>query len=159
MESQDIERELFELARDWMPQSKLKILPGHQSRSTDASLGKQYREYKEKKKSVLIQLFRCQLHRGCRAGIRILEGPDRCGEDNANSHDEDSAKYLKQDQIVAVADAVTLVGRSTPAQHAACRKPNQAYRAAPPPLYAACCTRFDSEGAVDCQATGRLQYR
>jgi hypothetical protein len=102
MEPQDIERELFKLARDWMPQSKLKILPGHQSRPTDASLGKQYREYKAKKKSVLIQLFRCQFHHrcGCQAGIRVMEGPaymqlDRCGEDNANSHTQISRAFLK----------------------------------------------------------------
>jgi hypothetical protein len=29
MDSKDIERGLFELARDWMSQSKLKKLPGH----------------------------------------------------------------------------------------------------------------------------------
>jgi hypothetical protein len=43
-----------------------------------------------------------------------MEGPgwiqlDRCGEQkNANSHDDDKSKYLKHDQIVAVADALTV---------------------------------------------------
>ena len=35
MDSEDIERELFELARDWMSQPKLKKLPGHQSKPTE----------------------------------------------------------------------------------------------------------------------------
>jgi hypothetical protein len=47
MDSEDIERELFKLARDWMSQSKLKKLPGHQAKPTDVSLWKQFREYKE----------------------------------------------------------------------------------------------------------------
>ena len=33
---------------------------------------------------------------------------DRCSEHYANSQDEDSSKYLKHEQIVSVADAVTL---------------------------------------------------
>ena len=42
-----------------------------------------------------------------------MEGPeymqlDRCSEHYANSQDEDSSKYLKHEQIVSVADAVTL---------------------------------------------------
>jgi hypothetical protein len=31
-----------------------------------------------------------------------------CGEHDANSHDDDKSKYLKHEQIVAVADAVTI---------------------------------------------------
>jgi hypothetical protein len=49
MDSEDIEQELFELACDWMSQSKLKKVPGHQSKPTDVSLWKQFREYKVQK--------------------------------------------------------------------------------------------------------------
>jgi hypothetical protein len=40
-----------------------------------------------------------------------MEGPDwmqldRCGEHNANSHEEDQQKYLKHNKIVAVAKAM-----------------------------------------------------
>jgi hypothetical protein len=50
-------------------------------------------------------------------GIRILYGPDwmqldRCGEHNANSHDDDKSKYLNYDQIVAISDAVTFAPRA-----------------------------------------------
>jgi hypothetical protein len=123
MDSEDFERELFELARDWMSQSKLKKLPGHQSKPTDVSLWKQFREYKTKKGSVLIRLFRCPLHHRCKckAGIRIMEGPGwmelhRCGEHDANSHDDDKSKYLKHEQIVAVADAVTIAPQQSASQ-------------------------------------------
>ncbi len=62
MDSEDIELQLSELARDWMSQSKLKKLPCHQSKSTNVSLWKQYREYKAKNGSILIRLFRCPFH-------------------------------------------------------------------------------------------------
>jgi hypothetical protein len=76
MESENIERELFELARDWMSQFKLKKLPGHQSKPTVVALWKQFSEYKSKKGSILVRLFRCPLHHRCKckAGIRIQEG-------------------------------------------------------------------------------------
>ena len=61
MDSEDIERELFELVRDWMSQSNLK-LHDHQSKPTNASLWTPYREYKAKKGSVFIRFFRCPLH-------------------------------------------------------------------------------------------------
>jgi hypothetical protein len=38
MDSEDIRRELFGLARDWISQFKLKQLPGHQSKPTGVSL-------------------------------------------------------------------------------------------------------------------------
>ena len=41
MEDEDIERELFELARDWMWASKLKKTPGHKSLATDFAMWKQ----------------------------------------------------------------------------------------------------------------------
>ncbi len=98
MDSEDIERGLFELARDWMSQSKLKKLPDHQSKSTNVSLWKQFREYKVQRGSILIRLFRCPLHHRCKckAGVQITDGPDwiqldRSGEHNPNtgSHDDD----------------------------------------------------------------------
>ena len=104
MDQEDIDRELFELAREWMAVSKLRKLPGHVAKETDVALWKQFREYPKHKGAILVRLFRCPLrHRcGCLAGIRIMEGADwmqldRCGEHNANSHDEDKSKYLKYD--------------------------------------------------------------
>jgi hypothetical protein len=95
MDQDDIDRELFELAREWMEVSKLKKLPGHVAKETDVSLWKQFRDWTKKKGAVRIRAFRCPLkHRtGCNAGIRIQYGPDwmqldRCGEHNANSHDQ-----------------------------------------------------------------------
>jgi hypothetical protein len=41
---------------------------------------------------------------------------DRCGEHNANIHDEDQSKYLKHEQIVAVSDAVTVAQQQSAAQ-------------------------------------------
>ena len=38
------------------------------------------------------------------------------GEHNADSHKEDKSKYLKHDQIVAVADAVTIALQQSAAQ-------------------------------------------
>jgi hypothetical protein len=101
------------------------------------------------------------------AGISIMDGPewmqlDRCGDYNAKSHDDDESKNLKHDQIVAVTHALTVAPQSA-AQllrniHFA-EGPNKhiepLLQASPPPLYAACCTRI--AGAVNCQATGRLQ--
>jgi hypothetical protein len=49
-----IEQELFELARDWMSQSKPKKLPGPQSKPTEVSLCKQFCEYKVQKGTILI---------------------------------------------------------------------------------------------------------
>ena len=115
MESEDIDRELFELAREWMAVSKLKKLPGHIDNPTDVALWKQFREYTVKKGLVKIRIFRCPLRYRCKckAGMRIMETStwkslERCGEHNATSHDEDHSKYLKHQQIVAVTDAVTI---------------------------------------------------
>jgi hypothetical protein len=128
MDQDDIDRELFELAREWMEVSKLKKLPGkklpgHVAKETDVSLWKQFRDWTKKKGAVRVRSFRCPLkHRtGCNAGIRIQYGPDwmqldRCGEHNANSHDHDKSKYLKYDQIVAISDAVTIAPQMSAAQ-------------------------------------------
>jgi hypothetical protein len=41
---------------------------------------------------------------------------DRCGNQNANSHDDDQSKFLKHEQIVAVADAVIVATQQSAAQ-------------------------------------------
>ena len=122
MESEDIEREIFELARDFMSASKLKKLPGHNAKPTDVALWKQYRDYKTVR-GICFRCFRCPLrHRtNCKAGIRIVEGHnfkqlDFLGEHHANSHDEDRSVYLKHDQIVAVHEAVTYAPTLSAAQ-------------------------------------------
>ncbi len=76
MDQDDIDRELFELEREWMEVSKLKKLPGHVAKETDVSLWKQYGDRINKKSGVRIRAFRCPLkHRtGCGAGIRIQYG-------------------------------------------------------------------------------------
>ncbi len=59
MDQDDIDRELFELAREWMEVSKLKKLPGHVAKETDVSLWKQYSDRVNKKSGVRIRAFRC----------------------------------------------------------------------------------------------------
>ena len=122
MEEEDIEDEMFTLARDFMSASLLRKLPGHKSKETDHYLWKQYRCYTTRK-GVQIRLLRCPMrHRcGCKAGIRIMEGTgfkqlDRIGEHNADSHKQDKSKYLKHEQIVAVADAVTIAPQQSAVQ-------------------------------------------
>jgi hypothetical protein len=106
MKQEDIDRELFELARECMSVSKLRKIPGHVAKDTYVALCKQFREYPKQKGVILVQLFRCPLRHPLRhqcgflAGIRIMEGADwmqldRCGKHNANSHYEDKSKYLK----------------------------------------------------------------
>ncbi len=77
MEQEDIDRELFELARGWMSVSKLsRKLPCHVAKETDVALWKQFHEYPKHKGAILVLLFRCPLrHRcGCLAEIRIIKG-------------------------------------------------------------------------------------
>ncbi len=102
MEQEDIDRELFELAREWMAVSKLRKIPCHVANETNVALWKQFREYPKQKGAILVRLFRCPLSYQCGvlAGIRTMEGADwmqldRCGKHNANSHDEDKSKCLK----------------------------------------------------------------
>ena len=113
MEEEDIERELFELARDWMWASKLKKTPGHKSLPTDFAMWKQNKKQIKKKSGLEVITYRCPLlhHCNCMAGIRISRGPtytqlDKISEHDAKSHDEDSSKCLKYNQIIAVVDAV-----------------------------------------------------
>ncbi len=41
---------------------------------------------------------------------------DRCGKQNANSHDDAKSKYLKYNQIVAISDALTIAPHLSAAQ-------------------------------------------
>ncbi len=45
VEQEDIDRELFKLAREWMSMSKLRMLPGHVAKDSDAVLWKKFREH------------------------------------------------------------------------------------------------------------------
>ncbi len=62
------------------------------------------------------------LERPEESDIRIMEGPDwiqqfqpdRCGEHNANSHDDNKSKFLMHEQIVA--DAVTVAPQQSASQ-------------------------------------------
>jgi hypothetical protein len=45
MDQEDIDRELFELAREWMAVSKLRKLPGHVAKKSDAALWKKFRQH------------------------------------------------------------------------------------------------------------------
>ena len=64
MDSEDIDRELFELARDFMSASKLKKLPSHVPKPTDHAMWKQYRAYTTVRR-ISFRCFRCPLrHHG-----------------------------------------------------------------------------------------------
>ncbi len=54
MDREDIDRELFELSREWMAVSKLGKLPGHVAKETDVALWKQFREYPKQKGTILV---------------------------------------------------------------------------------------------------------
>jgi hypothetical protein len=84
---------------------------------------------------------------------------DRCGEHNANSHDEDKSKYLKHEQIVAVTDAVTIAPQQSAAQlrrNIQLAGPDSAGKNFAP-LHAACCARI--AGPIDYQATAKVRHR
>jgi hypothetical protein len=78
MDQDDIDRELFELARDWMEVSKLKKHSCHVAKETDVALCKQFREYPKQKGVILVRFFRCTLRHRCGflAGIHNMEGAD-----------------------------------------------------------------------------------
>jgi hypothetical protein len=65
MDQDDIDRDLFELAREWMELSKLKKLPGHVAKETDVAQCKQFRQYPKQKGAILVRLFRCPLRHRC----------------------------------------------------------------------------------------------
>ncbi len=61
IDEDDINRGMYELARKWMAESKLRNHPGHISKATDLALWKQFREYKKDSGAVLVLLFRCPM--------------------------------------------------------------------------------------------------
>jgi hypothetical protein len=89
---------------------------------------------------------------------------DRCGEHNANSHDEDKSKYLKYDQIVAVTDAVTIAPQQSAAQlhrNMQLAGPDSPGKNIAPELLRCmrqpCCAPI--AGPIDYQATARVRHR
>ena len=52
MEQEGIARELFELAREWMSVSKLRKLPGHVAKETDAAPWKKFRQHPRRSSTV-----------------------------------------------------------------------------------------------------------
>jgi hypothetical protein len=54
MEQEDIDRELFELAREWMAVTKLRNISGHVANETDVALCKQFLEYPKQKDAILV---------------------------------------------------------------------------------------------------------
>ncbi len=78
MEQEDIDRELFKLACEWMAVSKLRKIPCHVAKETNVALWKQFREYLKQKGAILVLLSRCPLSYLCGflAGIHIMEGAD-----------------------------------------------------------------------------------
>ena len=57
MGQEDIDRELFELAREGTAVSMLRKLPGHVAKETDVALWKQVRDYPKHKGSIPVRLF------------------------------------------------------------------------------------------------------
>ena len=95
MEQEDIDRELFELAREWMGVSKLRKIPGHVAKEADVALCKQFHEHPKQKGAILVRFFRCPLRHRCGflAGIRNMEGADLTKLDRCCEHNATSAKW------------------------------------------------------------------
>ena len=115
MEPDDIEREMFKIAREFTDASKLKKIPSHKQNPKDFHLWKFSRGGTRSKSGQEFKVSKCPMcyRCGCDARIRITTGPEftqieKHGEHHVNSHDEDRSKYLKHDQIIAVANAVTV---------------------------------------------------
>jgi hypothetical protein len=100
----DIERELFEEARELMHLSGLKKLPGHKGPDTDLHLWKNARAGHKTRTGMAYTIYCCPLRHRCKCmktirvgrgrGLLILE---RYGLHDVHSHDEDGSKYLKYD--------------------------------------------------------------
>ena len=94
MEEEDIQMEIFDLARAWMNDSLLFKVPGQVEGEFDVALWKCFRSYRTRSGSHSIRLFHCPMHYlcNCNAGIRITTGPTyislyKRGEHVATSHD------------------------------------------------------------------------
>jgi hypothetical protein len=90
---EDIDKEIYELARRRMAVTDLKPLPDDSKESSDIAMWKLIREKRKDSGATLVRLYQCPMRNqcGCMAGLRITEAPgwtqlDRCGTHNANSH-------------------------------------------------------------------------
>jgi hypothetical protein len=117
-EQEDIDRELFELARDYMSASGLKKIPGHVAKETDFALWKLFRTH-TRHGGATLRVFKCPLFYrcGCRAQIRITKGNchgegfiflEKSGTHDLTSHENDKSKYLKFKHIEALHNAVSV---------------------------------------------------
>ena len=94
MEEEDIQMEIFDLARAWINDSLLFKVPGQVEGEFDVALWKCFRSYRTRSGSHSFRLFHCPMHYlcNCNAGIRITTGPTyislyKRGEHVATSHD------------------------------------------------------------------------
>jgi hypothetical protein len=109
---EDIEHELFEVARELMHLSGLKKLPGHKGLDADLHLWKKASAGQKTRTGMSYTIYRYPLLHWCKCmkticvgrgeGILILE---HCGLHNVHSHEEDGSKYLKYDQIISLSEA------------------------------------------------------
>jgi hypothetical protein len=118
LEEEDIERELFQLARDWMWASKLKKTSGHKELPTDFAMWKQNKKQTKKKTGTVVTTYLCPLLHccNCKPGLRIMRCAtfirlDKIGVDDPTSHDGDGNKYLKYDHSVAVVNSIPIYAR------------------------------------------------
>jgi len=65
MDQEDIDNELFQLAREWMEGFKLRKHPGHVAEDTDTSLWKEFSDFSKEEEAVRVLLFRRSLHHRC----------------------------------------------------------------------------------------------
>ena len=90
---EEIDKEIYELARKRMAVTELKPPPHDAKDSSHIAMWKLIREKRKDGGATLVRLYECPLRKqcGCMAGLRITEAPgwtqmDRCGTHNANSH-------------------------------------------------------------------------
>ena len=118
VEQEDIDREIFELARDFMSASGLQKVPGHVSKETDIGLWKLARTH-SRSGGWTLRVFKCPMafRCDCEAQIRITEGfchgdgftlLEKSGTHDINSHQKDKSKFLKIKHIEAVHNAVSV---------------------------------------------------
>ena len=105
LDQEDIDREIFEIARDFMADSGLTKVPGHVSKPTDIWLWKQARSH-TRSVGYNLRVFKCPMRYrcDCLAQLRITEGTchgdgfillEKSGTHDLNSHQKDKSKYLK----------------------------------------------------------------
>ena len=61
MEQEDIEREIFELAREYMEASKLKKLPSNAPNPNEVGLWKIYESFSKAKEGQEVRIYRCPM--------------------------------------------------------------------------------------------------